>query len=69
MFDQILELYGLHVSDYKIAKFGSGLINHTWKICGPENYILQHINAGVFKDPEAIAENVALLETYLTNRA
>jgi len=65
MFDQILELYGLHVSDYKIAEFGSGLINHTWKVCGPDNYILQHINAGVFKDPEAIAENVALLETYL----
>lgn len=65
MLDQILELYGLHVNDYKITEFGSGLINHTWKVCGSENYILQHINTGVFNNPEAIAQNVAMLQTYL----
>lgn len=63
--DDILQLFGLKATDYKIAAFGSGLINHTWKVCGPKNYILQQINTNVFTNPEAIAQNLALLETYL----
>jgi len=65
MLDQILELYGLNTNNYAIKSFGSGLINHTWKVSGPENYILQRINPYVFKKPEAIAENMALLADYL----
>lgn len=69
MLNQILELYGLQANDYKIVEFGSGLINHTWKVSGPKNYILQQINADVFKDPDALAQNMALLETYFKQTA
>lgn len=64
MLDQILELFGLNVRDYKIIVYGSGLINHTWKVCGPQNYILQQINVNVFKEPEHLAENLVLLKKY-----
>ncbi len=60
----ILEQYGLSGSDFKILEFGSGLINHTWKICGTKNYILQHINQYVFKKPEDIAFNLELIGDY-----
>ncbi|MBB6126541.1 phosphotransferase enzyme family protein [Mucilaginibacter lappiensis] len=69
MLDQILELYGLNTNNYHIKSFGTGLINHTWKVSGPENYILQRINPYVFKNPEAIAENMALLAEYLKHTA
>jgi len=65
MLNTILELFGLKASDYQIVEFGSGLINHTWKVTGKKNYILQKLNSYVFKQPEAIANNLALLESYL----
>ncbi|MGN8070199.1 phosphotransferase enzyme family protein [Mucilaginibacter sp. 22184] len=69
MLDQILELYGLDANNYIIKSFGAGLINHTWKVSGPKNYILQRINPYVFKNPEAIAENMALLADHLKQTA
>jgi hypothetical protein len=65
MLDTILEQFGLQANDYQIIEFGSGLINHTWKVSGTKNYILQQLNSYVFKQPEAIAKNLALLEGYL----
>ena len=32
MLNPIPELFGLKASDYRIMEFGSGLINHTWKV-------------------------------------
>lgn len=64
--EDLLELFGLSPAEYKTIAFGSGLINHTWKVCGPKNYILQQINTHIFKQPEAIAQNIDLLESYLT---
>jgi thiamine kinase-like enzyme len=70
MLHQILIAYNLNPNVYKIDTFGSGLINHTWKITGPTSqYILQRINKDVFQKPLHIAENVQLLEMYLKKHA
>ncbi|GAA4100890.1 aminoglycoside phosphotransferase family protein [Mucilaginibacter panaciglaebae] len=66
MFPKILAAYNLNTDDCTIAPFGSGLINHTWKIrCNDEQYILQCINIAVFKSPQAIADNLLALQKYL----
>ena len=62
----VLEAYGLKVDTLKIKTFGSGLINHTWKVSANGNmYILQKINNQVFKQPQAIAGNIDLIAAYL----
>jgi Ser/Thr protein kinase RdoA (MazF antagonist) len=63
--ENLLKLFGLNPAEYKTIAFGSGLINHTWKVCGSKNYILQKINTDVFKQPKAIAQNIDLLDDYL----
>ena len=68
MITTILTQYGLTPSQYTIQPFGSGLINHTWKISTPEGrpcYILQQINTAIFKHPEDIAMNIHNLGDYL----
>lgn len=68
MLNQILEKFGINALNYQIEDYGSGLINSTWKISGEENYILQRINTDVFKQPEAIAENLSKLQSYLNTK-
>ncbi|MDO3629041.1 phosphotransferase enzyme family protein [Mucilaginibacter sp. BT774] len=68
MLNQILEQFGINVLNYQIEEYGSGLINSTWKISGNKSYILQRINTDVFKQPEAIAENLSKLQSYLNTR-
>lgn len=65
MLSQILESFGINTSDHVIVEYGSGLINSTWKVSGKKNYILQRINTDVFHKPEIIAENLALVQSYL----
>ncbi|XHR92111.1 phosphotransferase enzyme family protein [Mucilaginibacter sp. UC70_90] len=66
MFDDILINFGLNVSEYHIRPFGSGLINYTYKISGANHsYILQQINVAVFKRPDHIDSNLALIKEYL----
>ena len=68
MFNNILTHYGLNPANYSVQPFGSGLINHTWKINtseGQPRYILQKINTAVFKHPSAIAFNIDSLGRYL----
>ncbi|OQP66439.1 aminoglycoside phosphotransferase [Niastella vici] len=68
MFSNILTHFALNPSHYSVHPFGSGLINHTWKISSPDGqpcFILQQINSAVFRDPEAIAANISNLGTYL----
>ncbi|GAA3995106.1 aminoglycoside phosphotransferase family protein [Mucilaginibacter dorajii] len=70
MFDDILKSFGLNVAEYEIQAFGSGLINHTYKVSGNGGaYILQQINTAVFKTPEYIANNLALVKDYLNKIA
>ena len=67
MFKNILQEFGLNDSELEIVPFGSGLINHTWKINHRTGnaYILQRVNHNVFKAPEDIAYNVRIIGTYL----
>lgn len=70
MLTPILSAYGLHAPHCEITPFGTGLINHTWKIvAGKEEYILQRINQNVFKNPPDIAENMRALGEYLQKHA
>ena len=64
--NQILSNFGLEPADYQIQKFGSGLINSTFKVSGKgEEYILQLVNSNVFRSPEDIAYNLSLIQSYL----
>ncbi len=65
MLNNILNNFGLSPSKYQVQPFGSGLINHTFRVNGNgEDYILQQINSNVFKSPGHIAKNLALLQAY-----
>ena len=62
----ILKSYGFTDGPAIVKAFGSGLINHTWKVTYQGNeYILQRINDEVFKQPMDITNNIGLLADYL----
>ena len=64
--NEVLFAYGLEPADYHIQNFGSGLINHTFKVSGKgKEYILQELNTNVFKSPDSIAYNLSLIQSYL----
>lgn len=64
--DLVLNAYGLHREHIEVLPFGTGLINHTWKIRDGNNaYILQKINHEVFTNPESIAFNIQSVSAYL----
>jgi thiamine kinase-like enzyme len=66
MLQKVFKAFGLNESIDKAMPFGSGLINHTWKIInGNKVFILQQINDKIFKDPSAIAYNVDITAMYL----
>ena len=65
MIDSVLSMYGLDSSDCSVTPFGSGLINHTWKIiCKNNDFLLQKINHQIFKRPGDIMNNLRLLDEY-----
>lgn len=65
--EEILNAYGFKSQDLTLYQIGSGHINRTYllSIKDGEQYILQNINAQVFKDPFAIAKNIKLVADYL----
>lgn len=66
MFSFILQQYGIRPDRCDIQAFGTGLINHTWKVVDAgREFVLQRINTQVFNDPGAIAGNMRLLGDYL----
>jgi Ser/Thr protein kinase RdoA (MazF antagonist) len=66
MVASILQEFGLNDGEYSVQKFDSGLINKTWKVSTrSKSYILQRINAHVFKKPENIDQNLGRLKKYL----
>jgi Ser/Thr protein kinase RdoA (MazF antagonist) len=66
MLTNVLNAFGLNADDCTVAAFGSGLINHTWKVStGEDTYILQRINTDIFKSPQDIAGNLVNLQNYL----
>jgi hypothetical protein len=68
MFGSILPQFGLDESEYSVKSFGSGLINHTWKIISAgKEFLLQRINGQVFRHPADIMHNCRLLSAYFKN--
>ncbi|MEI6088077.1 MAG: aminoglycoside phosphotransferase family protein [Bacteroidota bacterium] len=63
---EVLSAYGFESEGLVQQSFGTGLINHTWKIQSSKgDYILQTINQNVFPDPQAIANNIDAVGDYL----
>jgi Ser/Thr protein kinase RdoA (MazF antagonist) len=61
----ILKEYDINVEPFQIVPFGSGLINHTWKInTSKTSFILQRINTNVFPYPGRIDHNLHLLKIH-----
>ncbi|KIA96884.1 aminoglycoside phosphotransferase [Pedobacter kyungheensis] len=70
MFQEVLGAYGLNVEKLTTEPFGSGLINHTWKVYGDGvAYILQEVNTEVFREPLNIARNIEAIKKYLDQTA
>lgn len=66
MLFNVLAAYGLAERECTVRAFGTGLINHTWKITnGDREYVLQQINQEVFRQPSLIADNMQALAAYL----
>jgi Ser/Thr protein kinase RdoA (MazF antagonist) len=66
MLQAVLSAYGFNRETTLIESFGSGLINHTWKVTAANHvYILQKINTAVFKKPASIAANIKLVADFL----
>jgi Ser/Thr protein kinase RdoA (MazF antagonist) len=66
----VLAAYRFTEADTVIKAFGTGLINHTWKVTqGGKNYVLQRINTAVFREPEKIADNISRIAAYLAENA
>ncbi|NCD70205.1 phosphotransferase enzyme family protein [Mucilaginibacter agri] len=65
MLNYILAGFGLNPTQYIVEPFGSGLINHTYKVSGNgKQYILQQVNTQVFKAPADIVCNLKQLQDY-----
>ena len=65
MMKTILPEFGLDPDKCHVKAYGSGLINHTWRITDSHNdYILQRINNKVFTRPLDIAFNIHTIAEY-----
>jgi Ser/Thr protein kinase RdoA (MazF antagonist) len=64
--DSIIREFGIAAGETTIQPIHQGLINDSWKIgVNGQFYVLQRINHHVFKEPEAITHNIALIGDYL----
>lgn len=66
MVNSVLPSFGIAGELMEVEAFGTGLINHTWKVTANNKvYILQRVNDLVFKEPADIAYNITLIAAYL----
>ncbi len=66
--ENILSAYGIQPGS-EVETFGCGLINDTWLVKDKsELYILQKINAHVFREPGLIAINIDAIASYLLDK-
>ena len=69
MVKQILAAYGLDDNHFEVIQISNGLINQTWRIRNSQNdFILQRINDTIFKNPDAIANNLCILADFLSHK-
>lgn len=65
----VLKAYGIDAETFGVKPLGDGLINTTWvvnEIATNKAFVLQQVNANVFKCPEDIASNIRLISDYLS---
>lgn len=67
---RILKGFGIDSDTYRVKKYGSGLINHTFRLChksgnSRKDLILQRINTQVFTEPYRITQNHRKAADYL----
>jgi Ser/Thr protein kinase RdoA (MazF antagonist) len=66
MIDIVLDKFGIKNDAINISPIYQGLINNTWKVGANGNaYIVQKVNANVFKQPQDIAFNIDAIGTFL----
>jgi Ser/Thr protein kinase RdoA (MazF antagonist) len=66
MLQPVFNAFGISSATSNAVPFGSGLINHTWKLShNGKAYLLQQINQQVFKTPRDISSNIAVTAKYL----
>ena len=69
MLQKVYSAFGIKEDPAQAVTFGSGLINHTWKVSRDNRfYVLQRINDQVFRDPASIACNIRLAAGFLQER-
>ncbi|WP_316831279.1 aminoglycoside phosphotransferase family protein [Pedobacter aquatilis] len=66
---EVLQAYGYTKENITLTQIGTGLINRTYllsPLSENKKYILQNINTSVFKNPQAIANNLKAIADYLS---
>ncbi|MDQ2863267.1 MAG: aminoglycoside phosphotransferase family protein [Bacteroidota bacterium] len=68
MLRDILLEYDINQDHLVFEPIHNGLINQTWLVKNAnKDFILQKINHNIFKNPDAIAQNVRMIADYLSN--
>ncbi len=73
MLDVVLSRFSIPGTLLKAGRFGSGLINDTY-LCefddrgAVRKYLLQHINATVFRHPDRVMRNVEIVTAHIQDR-
>lgn len=63
---EVLEAFNIDVQKAQIKPLTAGHINHTFLInVGGEKFILQKINTRVFKNPDAVMDNIFLVTDHI----
>lgn len=61
----ILSKYKFDPAQFRCERIGTGHIHDTYKISGPQSYILQKFNDKVFRRPEVVENNIGLTANFL----
>ena len=69
--EKIIDAFDLSGKVVSYREFGSGHINRTMKVVTDthQEYVLQHINKHVFKDPRKLMENVCAVTEFVRSRS
>ena len=64
--ESVLPAFGISDDRTEVKQFGSGLINHTWRVqTDNRTFILQRINDTVFAQPHNIEHNIKVIAEHL----
>ena len=66
--EKVLHSFGFDTHKCNVNAFGTGLINHTWLVENDDKFILQKVNHNVFKNPNDIGHNIAVIINYLKEK-